>query len=442
MLTVFTALTALTVLTSPAVAQDEAPTKVVKVPDLPLEVTLPDPETGPPPWVNIAQVENDMLLSVDHNEDNSTIWFGYTEGLQPDLSKAQPDGLTEGQLEVLSFLGFTPPAEVQASATEHATFGLTWVSLGTTTLDDPNLEEPVTYELHGVVIPAESGFVQVLGLSATPGAIAGHVETLLGWTTLKRPPVAADKLVTGKLEHPSGYTIDIPHGWRALTDDEISTFAPLRVGGDGPHGSVRSHAVFVDTADFSGRTHFTCSTLSYPEKPPEVVDEAKSPPHGNRYRTFTRLRLRGGKYKNAKGTELELPRIEDLTAATGIKVEADALGTLSVVDLGDREGYFWRTQGARADTPVELATFATAWDDLGLDCLIAEAPNDGNVENLDIFARTIMTVRVVDGANHPHQMGVRGQYRKLWPWTHPLLQVWIFAGILLLVGIVLAFRGD
>ena len=210
MLTVFTALTALTVLTSPAVAQDEAPTKVVKVPDLPLEVTLPDPETGPPPWVNIAQVENDMLLSVDHNEDNSTIWFGYTEGLQPDLSKAQPDGLTEGQLEVLSFLGFTPPAEVQASATEHATFGLTWVSLGTTTLDDPNLEEPVTYELHGVVIPAESGFVQVLGLSATPGAIAGHVETLLGWTTLKRPPVAADKLVTGKLEHPSGYTIDIP----------------------------------------------------------------------------------------------------------------------------------------------------------------------------------------------------------------------------------------
>jgi len=452
MLTVSAALTALTVLSAPAMAEDEVPTKVVKVPDLPLEITLPDPETGPPPWVNIAQVEDDMLLSIDHKEDNSTIWFGYTASLQPDLDKAQPDGLTAGQLEVLSFLGFKPPTEVQSSAAENTTFGLTWVSLGTVTLDDPNLdnpnlddpnlEEPVPYALQGVIIPAESGYVQVLGLSSTPGVIAGHIDTLLGWTTLKRPPVAADKLVTGKLEHPSGYTIDIPDGWRALTDDEVATFAPLRVGGDGPHGSVRSHAVFVDTTDFSGRSHFTCSTLSYPENPPEVVDEAKSPPHGSRYRTFTRLRLRGGKYKNASGAEMELPRIEDLTAATSIKIEAEALGTLSVVDLGDREGYFWRTQGTRADTPVEVATFATAWDDLGLDCVMAEAPNDGSVEDLDIFARSIITVRVVDGANHPHKLGVRGKYRKVWPWTHPLLQVWVFGGVLLLIGIVLAFRGD
>lgn len=428
---------------------DETPTKLVKVPDLPLEISLPSPDGEAPPFINSAVLEGDMLLEISRIDDSVQVAFGLNQTFQPFLDQGAPEAPPVMLQETLEYEDFPPPTEWESSLSEHPQVGTLWTARGESLIPvplgpdgEPLVEgEPTPVYVQLGVFAVEFGYVGFTALGLDREQLSQDVDQLLSWTKVTAPPKPLSEFTTGpaRATMKAGWSVQVPEGWRALGDAEVKGIAPSSVGGDSEAGGTRSHAMFVDVSDFTGERHFTCSALSYPEHPAEVVDPAKSEQHGRRYKIFAKLRLRGGKYKNAKGEELGLDRVTDLTSPLPVKIEG-AEGTLSMVDLEDREGYLWRVQGTRGEQPVEVATFATAWDEIGLDCNMVAPPD--RVADLEIFEQAMATVRVTDGDQHPHRLGARGWYRKHWPFTHPALQVWWLVALLLGLGIFLAFRAD
>ena len=444
----------------PASAQDgeaeEAPTKVVKVPDLPLEIELPSPDGEAPPFINSAVLQGDMLLEISRLDDSVQVVFGLDQTFQPFLDKGAPTAPPLILVESMEIEDYAIPTEWETSLSEHPTVGTLWTAVGSTEIpppppqyyadgtliesDAPTEPTPLTVQLG--VFAVEFGYVGFVAIGLDAEALAADVTQLLDWTTVTAKPKPLSEFTVGPAVSTmkAGWSVTVPEGWRALSDKEVKGLAPSSVGGDTEFGGARSHAMFVDTTDFTGERHFTCSALSYPEKPTEVVDPERSPDHGNRYKIFSKLRLRGGKYKNARGEEMGLDRVDDLTSPLPVKIEPGAEGTLGMVNLPDRDGYLWRIQGTRGDEAMEVATFATAWEEIGLDCNMVVRPE--NVADLQIFEKAMATVTVTDGERHPHVLGARGWYRKHWPFTHPALQVWWIVAILLAGGIFLAFRSE
>ena len=92
---------------------------------------------------------------------------------------------------------------------------------------------------------------------------------------------------------------------------------------------------------------------------------------------------------------------------------------------------------------MAVATFYTAWSDVNLHCQ-ASVPA-GQSEQADLrtlFEQAVVTVRVSDGAAHPMHMSLMARYKRWWPYTNPLLQLFWLPIPIVLFAAWLANRGD
>ncbi len=453
-----------------AAEEEEAQTKIVKVPDLPVEIELPTPDGEPPPFINSAVLEGGMLLEISRLDDSTQLTFGYEEGFQPFFDKGSPDAPGVMLQEAMEIEEWKLPEEWKIEVVQTDNLGHVWTASGEgkwyPIIDQTGLplgptgerletNDPLPVYVKLASFATKYGSVGVMGWSWSAEQIDPDFDQVLAWTTPSEAAVALSEFSTGpgRQAFEAGWSMEIPEGWRAFHDEELKILAPTRAGGESEYGGARSHTVLYDLATPYADKRILCSAIAYPEKPVEVVDPEKSAQHGQRYTIFAKLRMRGGKYKNAKGEELGLDRVEDPFSPLPVKIEKplpddapeDARpetpeGTLSMVSLGDRDGYIWETTGIRGDQEIAVAAFGTAWDELGLDCYMV-APKD-DPSSLEVFKSAMATVQVTDGVNHPHNLGARGWYRKNWPFTHPALQIWWFVAILLGLGIFLAFRSE
>jgi hypothetical protein len=159
-----------------------------------------------------------------------------------------------------------------------------------------------------------------------------------------------------------------------------------------------------------------------------IVDPNKSETALNNFRTWAEIAFGGGMYQV----------ITD-SSHTGGEVIPDnpmvieELGDVEFVQFEDREGYMVRAKGTVWGEEREGSMFYTSWDNLGITCVAFTTPENSAV--LETFERTMRTMRVTDGANHPMPMSASTRYARWWPYSNPLLQLyWLPIPMLLLSG--------
>jgi|GEM_PF-2100531 len=293
------------------------------------------------------------------------------------------------------------------------------------------------------LVPVRAGVdaIALVGV-ATPEEADAALAQLTAMTAFYDGPLAWDQLPIGHVVEDAGYEIDLPEGFRALTERERLALNGEPVGGNSGFGGALAYQTFLDPSTLDGWRSFACVAFSADTL--EVVDPDKAPRLGANYRLASQVMLKGGSYKVSGGKDIR-GRSADLLDARNVQVDPTDAGTLHTIDLGDRDGYLWRGTGDKSSTggetqAVQIATFYTAWDDVNLQCQ-AVAPGD-KAELLDQFEASMRTLRVTDGIQHPLTLGLMARYKRWWPYSNPLAQLYWLPIPIVLFAAWLANRGD
>ncbi|MCK6507516.1 hypothetical protein L6R53_29810 [Myxococcota bacterium] len=445
-------------LAAPAVAQDPgeeaAATEVTyPLPDIDMVVRVPIGPQGPawamPAWAN----QSDASLAL---EKKGTQLVAMVEEVQ---SRYQPAFATPAAGAPTA--GTDPVAQAVADAFLTETYAgprlgvVTWESFqavqsptlgaivrGTASVELPDRPDE-TGRLVVDLVPRRAGLdaVVVVGV-ATPEEALATADELEAMASFYDGPVAQAELPFGHVREDAGYELDLPQGFRSLTERERMALNGEPVGGNSGFGGALAFQTFLDPQSPGGQAAFGC--VAYSADTLEIVEPEKAPRLAENYRTMARVMLKGGSYAVDGGKPIR-GRSADMLGAGTVVVAPEAAGQLATVELGDRAGYLWRVEGTRTVTgsdpvPVQVATFYTAWSDVNLHCQAA-APAD-QVALLDQFEQSVRSLRVTDGAAHPLELGLMARYKRWWPYTHPLSQLYWLPIPIVLFAAWLANRGD
>ncbi len=401
-------------LAAPALAKD------ISVPTLGLVVQVPDPEPGVSEWnYTLGDVSTDVKLSMRNAPRFTDVQFLST-GFQPALEAIGPN-LVEwfARVQDDDELDFRP-----GDWTTETFEGLGEVVLLPIQVRDNFLERDLWS--HVAAFPLEGAAAIVTATTSVDAERADEVlREVLSMLRITRPPVPPDQLPVGEVEAPAGYRLTLPDGWRALTEEEARHRSTARVGGSSARSGAWANLFVVDTSTLD-RDVFTCTAAA--DGTLEILDPAKDPRAGENFRTFARVRLKGGQYRIATGTEESFVEV-----IPERPVHPEGEGELSFIRLADREAYYFQTDGLLFNEPVRAGVFYTAWDDVGLTCIAVE--DDDTPGLLGTFRQVMEGLEVVDGAEHPMPLTLRSAYIRWWPWTHPLLQLyWLPLPLFLVAG--------
>lgn len=447
-----------TLLAAPAAAQDPAEeaaaTEVTYgLPDIDMVVRVPIGPEGPgwamPVWAN----PSDASLALEKKDSQLVAMVEEVQSRYQPAFATPPAGAPTAAAD--------PIAQAVADAFLADTYAgprlgvVTWESFQT--VQSPTLGAIVrgvaqvelpdrpdeTGRLVLDLVPRRAGLdaVVVVGV-ATPEEASAAADELEAMAGFYDGPVAAADLPFGHVVEDAGYELDLPQGFRALTERERLALNGEPVGGNSGFGGALAYQTFFDPQSQDARAAFGC--VAYSADTLEIVQPEKAPRLADNYRRMARTMLKGGSYAVDGGKPVR-GRPADLLGSGTIVVDPEAEGQLTTLELGDRAGYLWRVEGARtvtgADpTPTVVATFYTAWSDVNLHCQAA-APAD-QVALLDQFEQSVRTLRVTDGAAHPLELGLMARYKRWWPYTNPLAQLYWLPIPIVLFAAWLANRGD
>lgn len=429
-------------------ADEASPTEATfPVPDLDVVVRVPigdDPETGwvPPTWA--LSSESSLALEKKGTQLIAMIEEVHRE-FQPTFGDQDIDligrTLTDGFLDN-TYAG-PELGEITWDAFQLVPSGFLGRHIrGTALIELPDREEE-TGRLVIDLYPVRAGLNAsiVVGV-ATPEEALAAADELASYTAFYDGPVAEADLPYGHHVEDAGYELDLPEGFRALTERERLTLNGEPVGGNSGFGGALAYQTFLDPSSLGGWSSFGC--VAYSADTLEIVAPAKAPGLADNYRLMAAIMMKGGSYKVDGGKPVR-GRSADLLDGRSIVVDPAVAGALTTVDLGDRDAYLWRTQGVRtssteADEPVEVMSFYTAWSDVNLHCQAA-APAD-RVALLDSFETSVRSARVTDGELHPLELGLMARYKRWWPYTNPLAQLYWLPIPIVLFAAWLANRGD
>lgn len=281
----------------------------------------------------------------------------------------------------------------------------------------------------------------VVGVTDPERLIAAEQE-LAGMIRFINPPVAEEDMPTGHVVDPAGYELDLPDGFRALTERERTALRGEPVGGNSGYGGALSYQWYFDPSSVGGHHGFGCA--AYSADTLEIVDPAKAPRLADNYRLAASLILKGGTYRIDGGKPIR-GRPADLLDTRTLVVDPTVPGDLRTIQLADRPAYLWRTEGKRVaasgdEEEVVVSTFYTAYSDVNLHCQAAAPPTDTRL--MDEFASSMATVTITDGAAHPLELGLMARYKQWWPYSHPLLQLYWVPVPVILFAAWLANRED
>ena len=239
--------------------------------------------------------------------------------------------------------------------------------------------------------------------------------TLAEALTLTRPPVSSEALSFGAYGSEAGFSLALPDGFRPLTAQESTSLGWRRTSGLPP--TAPTTEIFVDPKDLSGHRSFLCATTPGAL---EVIDESEDPRYLAAYQDRIQSYFREGNYSIAG--HISALSNEARAMRQPIHISPSERGEIRVIDLEDRSAYLWRVPAMRGGFDGTVLAFYTSWDNTSLDCLTFSEESDAPI--LDLIEPAMTSIRVTDGSQHPMRLSVRAQYLQLWPWTHPLLQVW------------------
>lgn len=444
------ALTALLLCAPPAAAQAPAEGEQAVVtyplPDLDIVVRVPldDPDNAwrPPPWAIIS--ESDLALQPEGKQIIAMFDVVQRE-FQPafDAARTQDVGQALAQAYIDDVYAGPQLGAVTWDAVElveHPTLGTHLRARATVELPD---REDTGGQLVVSLYPVRQGLnaTVVVGVG-TPEELTAAADFLANAITFYDGPMAWKDLPTGQLTDPAGYSLDLPEGFRALTERERTALRGEPVGGNSGYGGALAYQWYFDPGSLAGKRGFGCAAFSSDTL--EIVDPAKAPGLADNYRLAASLTLRSGTYQVDGGKPIR-GRAADLMDGRAVVVDPAVEGELTVVSLGDRPAYLWRTEGKRVaasgeEQDVLVGTFYTAYADVNLHCQVSAPPTDPAL--IDAFVQSMGTVSITDGAAFPLHLGLMAQYKQWWPSTNPVLQLyWLPIPIILFAG-WLANRGD
>ncbi len=385
--------------------------------DLPVRVGIPDG------WEGEVLAEDPPQISLQRRRPPAFVGVAWSKGLQPALERVDVDAygaLLQGEF---SASGEIALRDLTAERVERE-------DLGTTILYRASgSAEGIELEMLFASFTVESGGAHVSVGARTQEDASEALEEVLAELSIIRPPLSDADLGFGGYTGDVGFSIDLPPTMRAVTSDELGISDGLQLIESGQHQGAKKLALFVDPADLDGRKVFTCTAGSVPI---EVLDPAKSPPHAANFRNRVRSLVSGGAlHFESSGRDM---RTDTRLLGGTAYIEATEEGDLALIDLGDREAYLWRVPAKDGELEMTILALYTAWDSIGLDCAYyAQDPEDPFLTEVEASLRSI---RITDGAEHRMRLSVSAQYIKLWPWTHPMLQVWWFGAVFFGLGIV------
>lgn len=368
-----------------------------------------------PPWT--AAVRGKHALTLARKDAYVELAVQWTPGLQHDLSVVALDDWVAALSTSDSLPAHIDFGAFTGRRLEHPTLGTVLVVASQGTVQ--TAPDPVQMRFAAFTGPA--GTVSVVGgIFQPPDRADALLDEALDQLTWKRPPYPPDAFPTGHVTPAGGYALDLPDGWRGLHEAErdVLDLKP-------------SQAVFLDPR-VDPPLELGCVTNTGPL---DVVDPTRSALHGRNYRTRTRALLAGGSFVARSGSTRT--RTQVTLDRTPVRIAPDAEGTLEWIELGERHAYLWTVPATVEDQPVEVRTVYTTWDTRTVDCTWVAEPEHPASAAVDAALRS---VRVVDGQAHPQPLSGAGWYVSTWPFTHPLLQVWWFGAVLILLAVVVLLR--
>ncbi len=402
----------------------EAPrTKDIKVPGVDLIARLPLPENPDdlPLWSHgLGDATSEVKLGLRRVDAFTDLRVQVT-AYQPDLERITGSLVAwlEAQDEADSFETYTLG---ETTLLEHERLGpLVQIPFS---VRDEHLEQDFWDEV--ALFSVEGAGVLVTAVSSD-SAEKAH-EVLAEALDLLFPTVAAlgaDDLPAGRVETPAGYALEIPTGWRTLTEKEARLRSTVRIAGDGPFSGQFARIYGVDPGELE-KVIFECTASAEPTL--HVLDPSKSPQAAENFRKFATVQLRGGRVRIQTGSQ---ERMIDVVAEQPVQPEGE--GELTWLSLPHRQAYLWRISGTLFDEPVAVSMFYTAWDDVGLLCR-AITPTDETAV-LGTFESMVRQIEILDSEMHPMPLSMKARYIRWWPTAHPLLQLyWIPIPLLLMAG--------
>lgn len=405
---------------TPAPAEEIAET--IAVPNTDLLVHVPKGEGPIPDWAwSTGDITNEVKLGMRNRAAFTDIRLR-TTGYQPDPHKVADDLLrwVQEQDENDEYQEYTL-GEMELS--EHEVLGPI-VRLPFTVFDT-HMEQTFYDEL--VMFASHSIGVIVTSISSDSAERSHEVlESMIAMIENPRPAVPAEELPTGSVTSTFGLEVDLPVGWRALTEEELMSRNTELVRGESSFFGNPANFYVVDESKLSS-TLFSCNASDGSSM--FIVDPEKSEQARQNIDTWARVALEGGLYqvttdKSATGGE-EIP---------DHPMSVEQIEKIEWITLGDREGYLVHAHGTVWDEPREASLFYTAWDDLGITCIAMADPEEN--ASLETFERVMRGASVVDSANHPMPMSTATRYARWWPYSHPALQLyWLPIPLILLSGL-------
>lgn len=404
-----------------ALVSEPAQAKELKVPGLEITVTVPDPEEGQPnPWGwTLGDPTTDIRLAMRKAEAYTDLTF---MGVNWQWDSSQP--LENPASMVLDLneatLKYTPGPQV---VVDHPTLGKTVRQR--VDVQDTWMERPLYMEL---IVFAVGGSAAVVTATSSE-SYERSVEVLdeaLNMVAVKAPPLPSSELRYGLVTADAGYTITLPDGWRALTQEETRKIDSTRISGEGAFAGRMTNLFIIDATHLS-RSVFHCKAEAVGTL--EILDPKKSPVALENFKTYARVALRGGRYKLISGAEEAQIDIANLDPVTP-KEE----GEVELVQLGTHEAYYWPVKGEQYDVPAEGAIFYTAYGDVGLTCVGSFTDKEPGA--LARFEQAVHSIKILDGEKHPMPLSMRAKYIRWWPYSpyvNPWLQLyWVPIPIVLL----------
>lgn len=399
----------------------------ISVPGVPLTVNLPevDEETETQDWgYSEGDATTEIKLALRNTELFANVTFQSTD-YQPSLD-AIMDSVVEEMTESDDDETTITPGELEKL--EHEAVG-EYLAVPLE-IHDGFMEQD--FWGRAIVFPVRGHgiLMSVVTSKEEPEHLDEVVAAVMEMLEVEKEPIPEDELPFGKVTAEAGYELELPSGWRALTEEEARRRSAARIAGEGGYSGSLADLFVVDTHHLSEQV-FNCVAAA--DGTLEVIDPKRSQHAAQNFLTMAEVSLKGGRFRFVDGTD---ERFIDVMTETPVVPEGE--GTLDFIQLGDREAYLWKVKGTLYDDPVEAAVFYTSYDDVSLTCYaIADKDEDSRIGS---FEKAMRSLSVIDGINHPMRFSLKARYIRWWPSSNPLLQLYWLPIPVFLLGSWLIFK--
>jgi hypothetical protein len=406
-----------------------ADAQTVAVPGTDLMIHLPESDPDlPPPWsYRTMDVSSEVKVGMRNIEAFTDIRLS-TTSYQPEVAAVSEDLLAwlESEDEADPYEEYSIGELV---AEEHEKLGpLLRVPFE---VADTHLEQTFYREM--VFFGIEGAGVVVTAISSDSAERANTVlSEVVEMMDPMKPALADEDLPTGKVQTPSGFSVELPVGWRALTDGERDQREMALIKGTSDYAGEPASFFVVDT-QYLNKTPFFCRVNDAASL--HVLDPNKSSAAVENFKTYGRVFLKGGQFRLTEGGD---SLVGDSLPEKPLDIQAE--DDVEFFALADRDAYLWRVSGAVFDEPVSASLFFTTYDDLGLTC-VAHA-SEGDEAILGTFEGVMRGLEILDGENHPMALSMGARYTRWWPFSNPLMQLYFFPIPLLAFGAWFVYKSD